>query len=167
MLRIVSFLFILVFFSCKATTTYYVVRHAEKESGTTMTSTTTTTSDVPLSEDGKKRAEALKDILADKSIAAIYTTNTIRTKSTVQPLSEALSIPIRVYDHRDTAFFSSLKKSSKNVLIVGHSNTVDDIVNELSGKNLLTDLPDGQYGDLFTLHKKGNKISFEKGHFGK
>jgi hypothetical protein len=51
-------------------------------------------------------------------------------------------------------------------LIVGHSNTVDDIVNKLTGQNLLQDLPNSQYGDLFIVKKKGNNYSFSKARFG-
>ena len=44
--------------SC-TTTKFYVVRHAEKE-------TNTMSGDVPLSEAGRQRAEALKELLRDK-----------------------------------------------------------------------------------------------------
>lgn len=162
-----SLLFIAVLFllSCK-TTTYYVVRHAEKETATTM-SNTTMTSDVPLSAVGKQRAEALKDLLGKENIKHIYSTNFIRTKSTVQPLADAIQVPIETYDLKDPAFISKLKSIDGNVLIVGHSNTVDDLVNELSGtKEINGDLPDSEYGDLFVVNKRGDKFTFEKKHFG-
>lgn len=162
-----SLLFIAVLFllSCK-TTTYYVVRHAEKETATTM-SNTTMTSDVPLSAVGKQRAEALKDLLGKENIKHIYSTNFIRTKSTVQPLADAIQVPIEIYDLKDPAFISKLKSIDGNVLIVGHSNTVDDLVNELSGtKEINGDLPDSEYGDLFVVNKRGDKFTFEKKHFG-
>ena len=155
------------FHSCKTATTYYVVRHAEKEAGTTMTATTTMTSDVPLSAEGKERAEDLKNRLMNQRIEAIYATNTIRAKSTAQPLSEVLNIPIHTYDHRDTTFLASLNKSMKNSLIVGHSNTIDDIVNTLSGRSILQDLSDSAYGDLFLIKKRGDRINFTEERFGK
>jgi 2,3-bisphosphoglycerate-dependent phosphoglycerate mutase len=157
-----SILFIVTLFllSCK-TTTYYIVRHAEKETTNTMTS------DVPLSDAGKQRAEALKYLLQKENIKHIFSTNFIRTKSTAQPLAGAINVPIEIYDPKDQAFVSKLKSLDGNILIVGHSNTVDDLVNELSGKKELNgDLPDSEYGDLFIVRKKGNKITFEKKHFG-
>lgn len=149
-------------FSCK-TTTFFVVRHAEKETTATMTN------DVPLSLQGKQRAEALKDLLLKKNIRFIYATNYIRTKSTAQPLAEAIKIPIQIYDVHDTNFVSKIKNNNAgNVLIVGHSNTVDDIVNQLEGKIVIpADLPDSEYGDLFVVKKRGHHFSFEKKHFGR
>ena len=162
MYKIFPFIAMLFFTSCK-TTTYFVVRHAEKETTNTMTN------DVPLSAEGKQRAEALKDVLQNKNIQAIYSTNYIRTKSTVQPLAQEKNIAIQVYDPRDTGFVSRIRKiSSGNILIVGHSNTVDDIVNKLEGKSVIPgDLPESEYGDLFLVKRKGKKYRFEKMHFGK
>ena len=162
MYKIFLFVAILFLASCK-TTTYYVVRHAEKETASAMTN------DVPLSAEGKQRAEALKDLLQNKNIQAIYSTNYIRTKSTAQPLAQEKNMTIQVYDPRDTGFVSRIRNmNAGNVLIVGHSNTVDDIVNQLEGKTVIPgDLPESEYGDLFVVKRKGKKYSFEKKRFGK
>ena len=150
----------MVLLSCK-TTTYYIVRHAEKETTNTMTS------DVPLSAAGKQRAEALKEVLKNENIKHVYSTNFIRTKSTAQPLADAIYVPVEIYDPKDSKFINRLKAVDGNALIVGHSNTVDDLVNALSGtKEINGDLPDSAYGDLFVVKKKGNHFSFEKKHFG-
>jgi phosphohistidine phosphatase SixA len=154
-------LIIVLFVSC-STTNYYIVRHAEKE-----TQTSNMSSDVPLSSKGKERAEALKNVLQDKKIQNIFSTNTIRTKTTAKPTSDATGVNIDTYDPRDTGFVARLKTiRTGSSLIVGHSNTVDDIVNKLTGQNLLQDLPDSQYGDLFIVKKKGNNYSFSKARFG-
>jgi 2,3-bisphosphoglycerate-dependent phosphoglycerate mutase len=146
-----------------STTSYFIVRHCEKEA-----QNANMTSDVPLSAAGKERAEALKTVLQSKKVQHIYSTNTLRTKSTAQPLSEAIGVSIQTYDHRDTSFVTKLKKLSKgNVLIVGHSNTIDEMVNQFYPKAQLKDLPDSQYGDLFIINRKGNNYSYKVGHFGK
>jgi 2,3-bisphosphoglycerate-dependent phosphoglycerate mutase len=160
MCKPVVFIITLFLLSCKATT-YYVVRHAEKAPATTMTS------DVPLSGAGQQRAQALKELLQKEHIQHIFSTNYIRTKSTVQPLADALKLPVEIYDPKDAAFLSKLKTLRGTVLIVGHSNTVDDLVNGLSGqKEIEGDLPDSEYGDLFVVKKKGNRIVVERKHFG-
>ena len=151
--------------SCK-TTTYYVVRHAEKESSTTMTANTMTT-DVPLSEAGRQRAAALKELLQNDHVKHIFSTSYIRTKSTAQPLADAINVPVELYNPNDTGFIGRLKSLKGNVLVVGHSNTVDDLVNSLMGsKEINGDLPDSAYGDLFIVKKQGNRMTFQKKHFG-
>lgn len=124
--------------------------------------------DVPLSEAGKIRAGALKELLKTKNIKQIYSTNYIRTQSTAMPLSEYLGIAVEVYDAGDTNFISKLvRQPSGNVLIIGHSNTVDDIVNELAGSiEVKADLSDSQYGDLFVVKRRGKKCIFLKEHYG-
>ena len=161
------YIFILVaisFVSCKATT-FYVVRHAERDNSAM-------TNDVPLSEAGRQRAEALKNELKGKKIGTVYSTNYVRTKSTAQPLADAVGVTIQVYDPRDSTFISRIvntgdKDEEGNMLIVGHSNTVDDIVNKLIGRNVIPgDLPDTQYGDLFIIKKRGKKFTFKQERFG-
>ena len=161
MFRITALLTAILLTSCSST--YYIVRHAEKEAASS-----NMTSDVPLSAAGKERAEALKQELQHKHIRRIYSTNYIRTRETAQPLSSATGVAIETYDPRDTTFTGRLKDLKKgNTLIVGHSNTVDDLVNRLTGKQLLQDLPDTQYGDLFVVTKKGKRYQYAVKHFGK
>ena len=156
-----GFLFLLPFvlLSCRATK-YYIVRHAEKEVATTMTS------DVPLSEKGKQQALSLKEILLHKKIHHIFSTSYARTIATAQPLSTASGIPIVIYNPADTTFITQLRKLPRaNILIVGHSNTVDDLVNALTGKSLLQDLKDSQYGDLFFVSKQGKRYRYSRSSF--
>ncbi len=156
-----AFLLFLAIVLASCSTTYYVVRHAEKESAPS-----NMTSDVPLSAAGAERAEALREILRDRKIVRIYSTGYQRTKQTAQPLATATGLPVQQYDPRDTAFIPSIKNLKGNTLIVGHSNTVDDIINALMGEKQMSDLPDTQYGDLFILTRKGGKWTLEKSRFG-
>lgn len=157
MFRTVWLFFLLSFVSCK-TTTYYIVRHAEKEQGTTMLS------DPPLSAAGEKQAIDLKNFLLKKNIKTIYSTNYARTIATAEPLRKELGLFVKIYDPKKTdQLVDSLKKiSDGNVLIVGHSNTVDDVVNGLMGETKMSDLADTEYGDVFIVTKKGTNYSFER-----
>ena len=145
--------------------TYYIVRHAEKavpSAGVTMS----TPDDPPLSDAGSRRAEALKEVLKNKNITSIYSTNTIRTRSTAEPLSKSAGLTIQTYGPRpDSNFINNLKKLNSNILIVGHSNTVDDVVNGLVNHQELSDLADGEYDNLFVVKYKnffGRRIKFER-----
>jgi len=162
MTRLLIFLgFILVFASCSHS--YYIVRHAEKA-----TQEANMTSDVPLTDKGSQRAQALKEMLRDKKIGYIFSTNTIRTKSTAQPTADEFQLKIEIYGSRpDSAFISLLKSKNKNTLVVGHSNTVDDIVNMLCGeKKVAGDLPDSEYDNLFIVKKKGRRYIYSVQKFG-
>jgi broad specificity phosphatase PhoE len=152
----------LCFLSCSRTV--YVVRHGEKT--TSSDSAKMMKDDPSLSEAGKVRALVLKDELVGKHIRHIYSTNTIRTRSTAEPLSEAIKINIETYKNIDS-LISTIKSAKGNVLVVGHSNTVDDIVNKLCGQlRMETDLKDGEYDNLFIVKIKGKKIVFDKRKYG-
>jgi len=143
--------------------TYYVVRHAEKASqGPNMTS------DVPLSDAGQQRALALREVLKDKKIDSIFSTNTIRTRSTAQATADLFKTTITNYGPMPNAeFIARLKAIKKNTLVVGHSNTVDDIVNGLTGqKSVPGDLADSQYDNLYVIKIKGKKAKFENKKYG-
>jgi phosphohistidine phosphatase SixA len=137
--------------------TYYIVRHAEKVQAQPPLQ------DPPLTPNGEVMAQNLKNILLPKGIKYIFSTNTTRTKSTAAPLSQGAGIPVTVYAAADAAFMAQLKAIKKNTLVVGHSNTVDDIVNALCNTTKINgDLPDADYGDLFVVTVKGKKIYFKK-----
>jgi phosphohistidine phosphatase SixA len=140
---------------------YYVVRHAEK---VTAASNGQPLSDPPLTEKGKAMAQHLKELLLSKKIKHIYSTNTQRTLATAAPLSEAIGIQPQLYGNKpDSAFLQLLKGLRHNALVVGHSNTVDDIINGLAGKTFINgDLQDSDYGGLYVLTVKGKKVYFKR-----
>jgi phosphohistidine phosphatase SixA len=146
--------------------TFYIVRHAEKEvanPGETMMS-----NDPPLNDAGKQRAEVLKEILKGKKIGYIFSTNTIRTRSTAEPLRARLNLTTETYQPiPDQSFINRVLSLKKNVLLVGHSNTVDDVVNKLCGAaKVPSDLPDTAYDNLFVIRKKGKRLVFENKKYG-
>jgi|SRR5687767_10069437 len=147
--------------------TYYVVRHAEKANpspGNTMSSP----NNPPLSDAGQQRAVTLRETLKDSKIKYIFSTNTIRTTTTAEPLAKAQGLTTQTYGPMpDSAFIQKLKGIKKNVLIVGHSNTVDDIVNGLTGTRTVPgDLQDSEYSNLYLIIYKGKKVRFEHRSYG-
>jgi broad specificity phosphatase PhoE len=162
-------LFIILFVSCS--NTIYIVRHAEKETGIDM-ATMKPTTDPPLSLAGQERALKLKEILGSKNVRHIFSTNTLRTISTARPLKELyLGLPITIYSSKSDsidAFITGIKAISKgDVLIVGHSNTVDDLVNRIYGKSVVMgDLKDNEYDNLFILKRKGSTYSYKREKYG-
>jgi broad specificity phosphatase PhoE len=110
------------------TTTVYVVRHAE---------TPPTSPDPSLSDQGRERARQLATTLADAGIEVIFTTELARTRQTAEPLAQTLDVPITVRDAgRALADEIRATHAGQAVLVVGHSNTVPQVVEALSGKTI-------------------------------
>jgi phosphohistidine phosphatase SixA len=147
-------------FSCSQT--FYVVRHAEKAVPAANMS-----SDVQLSNVGKERAERLTGLLHNKKIRLIYSTNTIRTRTTAEPTANYFLLSINTYGPKpDSAFINLLKSQKKNTLVVGHSNTVDDIVNMLCGETKVAgDLDETIYDNLYVIKRRGKKFVFRNDKF--
>ncbi len=129
----------------KQTTTLFLVRHAEKADDGTQ--------DPPLNDEGMARAGALALVLKDAGIASVYSTPYKRTRETAAVFANANAIAVKEYKPHDKAFVSSLLESEKGkaVLVVGHSNTVPAMVNELIGEQRLKDLQESEYDFLYMV----------------
>ena len=133
-----------------AQSTVFVVRHAERaDAGATASPMMAT--DPDLSEIGKARAESLAIALKDAGITAIFTTEYKRTQQTAAPLAKALGIQATTVPARDMpALIEKIKAASGNVLVVGHSNTVADVISRL-GVTDAVKVGDNDYVNLFVL----------------
>ena len=167
MSRIFAFLAaILLLASCSRT--IYVVRHAERMKAPANASGMVS-NDMPLSEAGKVRSFVLRDELMNKRIRHIYSTNTVRTISTADPLSQVLNVPIQIYNTKDSLdqFIEMVRNMKGNMLVVGHSNTVDDIVNKLCRETKVPgDLADSVYDNFYIITQKGKKMEFRARKYG-
>lgn len=107
-------------------TTVLLLRHAERDDGS-------------LSMYGRERAAELAHVARKAGVTAIYTTDTVRTRQTVQPLADALGLDPLIYDNstpeRIDAFAAQLRKdhAGEVVLVVSHNPTVPLIINALGG----------------------------------
>ncbi len=164
-------LLILLFAFASCGNTIYIVRHAEKEPVPAGASQMMS-GNPPLSESGKIRAYALREKLRHEHIRYIYSTNTTRTLSTAQPLNEMLGkTKIEIYSNKKDSmdiFISQLKTIKKgNILVVGHSNTIDDIANKLCGETVVPgDLEEKEYSNLFVVKRKGARYIFKRKRYG-
>ena len=132
-----------------------VVRHAEKISDT----------DQRLSDDGLSRAARLAALLKDAGVSAIYSTDTPRTRGTAQPLADAKKLPIQIYDSGGedagaTALAARLRERHADgvVLVVGHSNTVPDLLRALGCPETIS-IASGEYDNLFVVVPKGREAT--------
>jgi len=141
----------------------FVVRHAER-ADTSAGGSPMMASDPDLSETGKARAQSLAAALKDARITAIFTTEFKRTRQTAEPLAKALGLEITVVSARDMpALIEKVKGATGNVLVVGHSNTLADVIAKL-GVTESVKLEDSDYDNLFVV-VKGDKPTLIRLHF--
>lgn len=129
-----------------STTTYYLVRHAEKDVSDK------TNRDPELTEIGQLRASNLVNVLNEVKFDEIYSTNYIRTRETAKPLAEANNLDITLYKPGKVDYQNFKQKTKgKTVMIVGHSNTTPFFANELLGKELYENLDESIYDNLYIV----------------
>jgi broad specificity phosphatase PhoE len=120
--------FLLLVSTAAAQSTIFLVRHAEKAGG----------DDPDLTEAGRARAESLATVLKDAGITAIYTSEVKRTQQTAAPLAKALRVEPTIVAIKDrAALVAKLQGSSGNALVVGHSNTIPEIIRRSASPRLI------------------------------
>ncbi len=132
-------------FSQKKLTTFILIRHAEKVADGSK--------NPDLSEEGKKRALRLIDLFKNTSIDGIFSTNFLRTESTVKPLADAKSLEVKHYDAFKMAVIDSLLNAYKGrtIVLCGHSNNIPAIANHLTGSEIYKDFADSDYGNILIV----------------
>lgn len=123
-------------------TVIYLLRHAEKVDNT---------ADPDLSVEGEARAQVYASILQDKNLTAIFSTPYIRTRKTAEPTASMHGLAIQEYDPAQPEdLVSILKTLSGTVLVIGHSNTIPELVNMLTGENM-PDLDERVYDRVYRV----------------
>jgi 2,3-bisphosphoglycerate-dependent phosphoglycerate mutase len=131
-------------------TVVVVIRHAEKES--------VSAPDPPLSEAGQARAALLVRMFGETQGAgrldAIYTSSALRNRMTAAPLAARLGIvPIVAPsdDPKGLARRIVRENSGKRVMVIGHINTVPEIVAALSGRSDIPQIDEKEYGNMYIV----------------
>lgn len=103
----------------------YVVRHLNTLEGVP---------DAQLTDEGRANAIRLADFLRRDPPRTILVSDTDRARDTAAPTAERYKAAVLTYDAKDTpALVAQALASTGTVLVVGHSNTVPDIVAGLGG----------------------------------
>ncbi|HXI77466.1 MAG TPA: phosphoglycerate mutase family protein [Steroidobacteraceae bacterium] len=132
-------------------TTVIVIRHAEKDLSVSAT-------DPPLTPAGEARAALLASMFGDTQrlghLDAIYVSPALRNRLTAAPLAARLGLPATVApadDPRGLARRALREHSGGRVLIIGHSDTVPQIVTALSGNSKIPEIEDREYGTMYIV----------------
>ena len=124
-----------------AADTIYVMRHLQKAAG----------DDPPLTAEGTNNANLVADQLGKAGIEAVFATATRRATQTGEPLAKRVGTTVTPYDPRNVpALVESVKAVPGNVLVVGHSNTVPDLVAAFGGQKPAP-LTEADYGTIYVV----------------
>ena len=131
--------------SSELKTRIILTRHAEKQKG----------KDPSLTEAGLKRAKALSQLAECFEISGIYSSDFKRTKQTVGPLAKKLELEIN--SSISPVNYQEMKESilenhkGNTVVVAGHSNTVPDFINFLLDGNVLDQIDESDFSNLFVV----------------
>jgi len=123
--------------------TIFLVRHAEKVSNDP---------DATLSPAGLKRAECLAGMLKDAGIKEILVSDKKRTQQTAEPLAQSLKITPKILPANDYGNLTrnALYQGNGNVLIVGHGDTLPNIIARMKAGNIAP-IADNDYERLYEI----------------
>ena len=137
--------------SAASTTTIFVMRHAEKLTSDPQEP------DPALAPAGEARALELAQLFGrapmGEGLDAVIVSEFRRSQDTVRPLANRLGIPVIVVPAEDvsgTARRALAENRGGRVLIVGHSDTVPEIVKNLSGVDV-GPMAETEYGIVYLV----------------
>lgn len=119
----------------------YVMRHLQKAVG----------DNPPLTEEGADLARLVAEMFCNSGIKAVFATDTRRATQTGEPLARFVGVPVTHYDPRNVpALVTAVGQVRGHVLVVGHSNTVPDLVAAFGGARPAP-LSDSDYGTIYRV----------------
>jgi len=133
------------------TTTYYFIRHAEKDRSDV------TNKNPNLLQKGVFRAVKWTYILEHVKFGAVYSTDYNRTKQTAQPTAEKNNVDVTIYNSSELNSEEFIKNTKgKTVFIVGHSNTTPMFVNAVIGNEKYEPIDDSNNANLYIITISGS-----------
>nr|WP_314442341.1 phosphoglycerate mutase family protein [uncultured Sphingomonas sp.] len=120
----------------------YVVRHLNTPAGV---------ANAQLTDEGRANAVKLAEWLRRDPPRTILVSDTDRARDTAAPTAARFEAAVLTYDPKDTpALIAQVLASPGTVLVVGHSNTVPDIVGGLGGTRP-AQLVHEDFGDIWHI----------------
>jgi 2,3-bisphosphoglycerate-dependent phosphoglycerate mutase len=167
-LKLFGFIIVLVTFGCssdedtknitipqsqEAKTVIYLIRHAEKADAS---------ANPNLSEAGLQRAQNWAVILQDVAFDAFYSTDYNRTRQTIQPTADNNGHDLILYNP-DTFSLESVINDhlGKSIMIVGHSNTIPQLINQFLGEDIYPVMAETEFGNLYKITIQGETVTHE------
>lgn len=128
-------------------TTYYFIRHAEKRRDNP------SEKNPELNEKGFERSKYWGEYFEGKNLEKFYTTDYMRTFQTIIPIVYPYKDQVLFYEANDSLFTEDFwsKTYGKNTIVVGHSNTTPEFVNQVIGQKKYKSIPDSVNHRLYKV----------------
>lgn len=128
------------------TTTIYLIRHSEK------VKIDPSDRNPHLNTNGVHRSHTWANFFKDIPLDDIYSTSYHRTEETVKEIALEKNLKVKSYTPSNEAVASIVNNNlGKNLLLVGHSNTVPGHTNHLLGHPQFEDMSEGDHHSLFIV----------------
>lgn len=129
---------------------FYVMRHLQTPSGV---------KDPDLTQEGQDNAALLVSWFKHDRPDVIYVSDTKRARQTAEPLARNLNIIPKIYLPSDTpGLIAAVLSETGTVLIVGHSNTVPEIIERLGGRRP-EPLAHENFGDIWKIEGQARQTT--------
>jgi broad specificity phosphatase PhoE len=152
-MKSINFFLLIIFFSSCSTSTYYIVRHAEKRLNE---------GDNPaLTTQGMKRAEDLNAYFGNSKPNKIFVSTFLRTQLTAAPTSTAAGVPSVIIKQNNTdslnLFILGLSLlDRKKVLVVSHTDAIPKIIKGLCNVDI-NPIAENDFDNLYIIRLRKNK----------
>jgi phosphohistidine phosphatase SixA len=128
----------------------FVVRHAERADAGKKAAKSMS-ADPALSSQGQSRAKRLSSMLRSAKVTQIFTTEFRRTHQTVAPLADRVHVkPVSIPSNDVDALVNRLEQASGTTLVVGHTNTIPEILKKLGVTQDVT-IAEDEFDNLFVV----------------
>ena len=139
------------YWNSATTTTIVLLRHAEKQLGAI--------DDAPLTPQGEQRATRLAQMFGDAEkfgrVQRIYVSDTRRSQQTAAALAQRLNLKPVVVDSKSSSAELARRVLRENrgglAIVVGHSNTVPQLVSALSCEHSVPSIDDQEFDTLYVV----------------
>lgn len=140
------------FFESQATTTMIFVRHAE--------AAVDPADDPGLSPAGQRRVAELTRQLVDADVVggidAVYASRYRRAIETAEPVARRLGLDVQVYefdpiDNEDVLDRMLEAHKGEIILVVGHSNTLPQLIADLGASKNVPEIAHGEHDNLYIV----------------
>jgi phosphohistidine phosphatase SixA len=106
--------------------------------------------DPSLSPAGQARAAALAGVVGPAGIGTVIVSSARRTQETAAPVAAALGVtPLEITEPSEILSAIAAASAASTVLVVGHTNTVPDVIIGLGGPAVA--IPHTDFGHVFVV----------------